>query len=298
MRLNKNFNYHIRIFTLLFFFYIGQERNIVNAQDDKPLRLYLDLACFQKKTGIDLKATVRARIGENRKIMPVEGLDIDFYNLTDSSEMIIGTSNSNENGEAILTIEEYKNLHWDQDEGYRFQAMFKGSEKFRRANKNLSIRKATIDITFIEIDSIKMIAAHAYEVIPEVSERIPLEDITVSFYVPGSFSLFRIGEEELEKGVCSVNFPVTLPGDAEGNLTIIAKIEESDDYGFVESTAIKNWGAIKEPVLPEVRRGLGDTDAPLWMVYTLIFLLSAVWVHYLYVFVVIYLIKKDSKVIK
>jgi hypothetical protein len=34
---------------------------------------------------------------------------------------------------------------------------------------------------------------------------------------------------------------------------------------------------------PKQKRGLGDTDAPLWMVYTLLVLLSGVWFHVIYV---------------
>ena len=45
-------------------------------------------------------------------------------------------------------------------------------------------------------------------------------------------------------------------------------------------------------VVVEKRRGLGDTDAPLWMVYTLIVLLSVVWFHYLYVFFIMYKINR------
>jgi hypothetical protein len=55
---------------------------------------------------------------------------------------------------------------------------------------------------------------------------------------------------------------------------------------------VKDWGLARPPVIVKKRRGLGDTDAPLWMVYTLIVLLSIVWFHYLYVFYVMIKIKK------
>ena len=40
-----------------------------------------------------------------------------------------------------------------------------------------------------------------------------------------------------------------------------------------------------------VKRGLGDTNAPLWMVYTLIILLSLVWFHYLYIIITVFRIR-------
>jgi hypothetical protein len=271
---------------------------ITFAQDEEPLRIYLDIMCYQKSTEIDLKANVRARIGENRKILPVSDIPIDFFNLTDSSEVLLGNALTNEDGNAVYTVKKDSDLLWDQEIGYRFSVSFDGNEKFKSASKEISIREARIEINFDEIDSIKVIVANAYEIDLSSSERIPLDGVDLSFYVPGSFSLYRIGEGVLTDGTCTVDFPVSLPGDFNGNLTITAKIEESDDYGFVEVSAIKDWGTAREPANPEERRGLGDTDAPLWMVYTLIVLLSAVWIHYIYVFVVIYLIKKESKKVR
>jgi hypothetical protein len=295
MNTNIRYEYPMWAMILLTFLIVGEPVNFALAQDDKPLRLYLDIVCYQNEKGIDLNATVRARIGENQKIMPVEGLSLDFYTFNDSLELPLGTVMSNGDGVAKLAIERYNNLSWDEEEGYQFKVLFKGSDKFRKGSKSTSIRKAIINVKFVEIDSVKMILAEALEIDPQTREKIPLEGEAVSFYVKGSLSLYPIGEEDLEDGIARVNFPVTLPGDSLGNLTIIAKIEESDDYGFVEGSARKDWGMPREPAVTEKRRGLGDTDAPLWMVYTLIFLMSAVWIHYLYVFVVIYLIKKDSK---
>jgi hypothetical protein len=295
--MNVNIIYKYRKWALIFLslFIIEKSVNTASAQNDQPLRLYLDIVCYQNETGIDLNATVRARIGENRKIMPVEGINMDFYNFNDSTEISLGTAMTDEKGVARYSIEKNINLGWDEEKGYQFKVLFEGSDKFRKASKSTSIRKAMININFVEIDSVKMISAKAIEIDPGTLEKKPLENIPVFFYIKGSFSLFPIGEEELVEGKATINFPATLPGDSLGNLTIIAKIEESDDYGFVESSAVKDWGIVRDAVVPEERRGLGDTDAPLWMVYTLLFLMSAVWIHYIYVFIVIYLIKKDSK---
>jgi hypothetical protein len=62
----------------------------------------------------------------------------------------------------------------------------------------------------------------------------------------------------------------------------VAKVEDNEIYGNVEVSGTINWG---KPLPPEniIKRGLGDTNAPLWMVYTLIVLLSLVWFHYLYI---------------
>lgn len=265
------------------------------AQDSEPLRLYMNIVCKQKGFDKELKATVRARIGENNRILPVSDLAITFYNETDTSEILLGTALSNEDGEAVYQIEEGTMLNLIEGEGYRFTASFEGNDKFRRGSADVTIKEAFIEIGFDEIDSVKVVRAEAYELDPLSRDRIPIDGVNIVFYVPGSFSLYRFAECGSEDGECHVDFPVTLPGDPQGNLAIMARIEEHEDYGNVEASAIKDWGTVREPVVIEERRGLGDTDAPLWMVYTLIVLLSAVWIHYIYVFVVIYFIKRDGK---
>ncbi|MCK5281528.1 MAG: hypothetical protein KAK04_23415, partial [Cyclobacteriaceae bacterium] len=158
---------------------------------------------------------------------------------------------------------------------------------------DMSIKAVNMKISFIEIDSVKTIVASAYQ-IEASGEEIPVEE-DVIFYVPRQFSMLKIGEVELQDGEGSIEFPVSLPGDSIGNLQIIAIIEESRDYGNVEAIGLKDWGKPRPPVIIEARRGLGDTDAPLWMVYTLIVLLSAVWFHYMYILYVFLVIKRKGK---
>lgn len=127
------------------------------------------------------------------------------------------------------------------------------------------------------------------------NSNIPIEGIDILFYIKGTFSLLNIAKEKTdENGKATMEFPIEMPGDTAGVLTIIVKIEENDDYGNLEDRGEINWG---KPIPPDVvkHRGLGDTDAPLWMVYTLIILLSAVWFHYLYVIFLIVKIKLEAR---
>ena len=151
-----------------------------------------------------------------------------------------------------------------------------------------------MEVSFLQIDTIKYIEIRASKPGND-NGNIPLEEIEVLFYVKGTFSLLKIGEKETDSsGKATIEFPIDIPGDTAGVLTIVTKIEENDDYGTVTAKGEINWG---KPIQPadEKKRGLGDTDAPLWMVYTLIILLSAVWFHYLYVIYQIVMIRLEGK---
>ena len=63
-------------------------------------------------------------------------------------------------------------------------------------------------------------------------------------YVPRMFSLLPIGEAKLDdSGTASVEFPASLPGDKEGNITIIARFEEHPEFGNVEKKSTLEWGS-------------------------------------------------------
>ncbi len=273
------------------------DTDIIAQNSKSKERIYMGAEFYQSEGKKELKVTVRARIGEKRKMLPVESLPVYFYNITDTSELLLTTISSDENGEAILLLNHEIKLVRNNERGYSFIIRFEGDDNYKKASKEISAREVKMEIAFIEIDSVKTIRVDAYETGMD-GKRIPLEETDIKFYVPGSFSLYTIGEGSFEDGISEINFPVSLPGDSSGNLTIIARIEENDDYGNVEVKAVKNWGVVREPMTIKSNRGLGDTDAPLWMVYTLLVLLSIVWIHYIYVFVVIYMIKKEAKVSK
>ena len=124
-----------------------------------------------------------------------------------------------------------------------------------------------------------------------VDSTSPVAAVEIGLYIKGTFSYFSIAKDVTdETGKLIVPFPVEMPGDTLGVITIAAKIEDHDLYGNIESWGNINW-AKPVPLASEARRGLGDTDAPLWMVYTLIVLLSAVWFHYAYVIFLVIKIK-------
>jgi hypothetical protein len=92
----------------------------------------------------------------------------------------------------------------------------------------------------------------------------------------------------------SLEFPTSIPGNQLGYLTIVAKVEDNESYGNVAVSGTINWGKPLPP-MKIIKRGLGDTDAPLWMVYTLIVLLSVVWFHYMYVIYTVFRIRHLGK---
>ena len=256
-------------------------------------RTYISLEYVKTTDQTYLQASVTARVEGVRGRTRVENVEILFHHLLGTGKNIIGSAITDVDGVAKFVIKEPGALGLNDEGAYVFEAVFVGNDEYNDISDQIEILPAALEISFEEVDSIRYIVVSAFQLTLN-GEQVPIEE-DVMVYVPRQFSKLTIGEIELDEGTGKVEFPVTLPGDSVGNLTITASIEESRNYGTLEVQAVKDWGMVREPVVVEQRRGLGDTDAPLWMVYTLITLMSAVWFHYLYLLYMLYVIKHKGK---
>ena len=234
-----------------------------------------------------LVATLRVK---EERYVPLTDVLVRFYSINDTSNVILDKIRTNEQGEAILIIEGSPKIFKDSLGLMNFEVEYIGNTSTKGSKRKISVKQANLDVSFFKKDTIKYIEIEANEIgqngLPQ-----PLKNIDIMLYIKGTFSLLNFANQETdENGRVKVEFPIDMPGDAVGVLTIVAKIEDAKNYGTIESRGNINWG-IPVPVVKEKQRGLGDTDAPLWMVYTLIILLSAVWLHYLYVIFLIIKIK-------
>ena len=259
------------------------------SQDESKVSPDFYFSCVQNNQEFILKARMSYWTGE-RDVF-ISGAMVVFYSMDGEDPRQLEAVPTDMNGEAEFRILKGSERLISVEDNYTFSALFKGNHLYETSEDMVEMRSLNMRLEFIEIDSVKTIVAEAYEMDKE-GNPIPLEETDVYFYAPRSFSLLPLGEEWFEEGRAQLNFPTSLPGDSIGNLTIVARIEDHELYGNVEAVAVKDWGLVMPRVVIAKRRGLGDTDAPLWMVYTLIVLLSVVWFHYMYVFYLMIKIKK------
>ncbi len=258
----------------------------VDAQSAKRTKTIIQVEYYKSHTKTkSLVATLK--IKEDRYVGFADA-EIDLYNIGDTAKLFLGKAKTNTVGEAYFDLASYTHVYRDSSDLMVFEVVYEGSTTNKEAKREIKVKEVDLKISFYQEDLIKYIDLEAMEVDLE-GVNTPIQNQAIMLYIKGTFSLLKIGQETTNgDGKVIVEFPVDMPGDTVGVLTIVAKIEESDYYGIVEARGVVNWGR-PVPLNVEKHRGLGDTDAPLWMVYTLIILLSAVWFHYFYV---IYLIVK------
>jgi hypothetical protein len=241
---------------------------------------------------------------EAGKRLPIVNEYIYFYLGDISEDNLLDSIRTDENGLAKHIFNKQYKFPFDDERKVSYSAQFNGNKTFNGKSAEIDIKVIDMELFLSEIDSVKTICVRAYEK-GNNEELFPIQDTEISFYVPRLFSDQLIGKGEFTDGKSQIGFPEDIAGDTIGNISIIARIEDHDFYGNVERRVTNfRWGTntpIKEDqslmtiqiTLPT--RALWHTNAPLWMIITLIILLTGVWGHYVYVIINLIKLKRLSK---
>ena len=155
-----------------------------------------------------------------------------------------------------------------------------------------TMKNAKVSLSFSEEDGVKKITALAVE-----EDGTPIEDLELSFYVERTFSLLPIGgffNTTDENGEVAIDFPNDLPGDSEGNVTLVVKILESDLYNDLTVDASKSWGVKTIIDESEEERSLwaASANAPIPLVLATSGMILGVWIVFWFIISELFKISK------
>lgn len=251
---------------------------------------YIQLSFFNRNGNHILETALT--YSRNRMEMPLPGFNVIFYSGTGSKE-VIGDVATNEKGVASLLLNQDQVKKFFSKGSVAFSARFGGNDTINPGLSEINVREISLEVNLTEADSIRTMTFKASA--PEGNKLVPVQGEVVKTYITRMFSLLPVGESTLdENGTAALEFPKDLPGDKDGNLTIISRIEDSPSYGTVENRTIKSWGVPTSYSPPVVHRALWTKTPPMWMIITLSILLTGVWGHYLFAIISLILIRRDA----
>jgi len=226
----------------------------------------------------------------------LENAEIRFSLSNGTETKNLGIVKAGYDGTAIYKVPVKSGLLKDKEGKTTYTAGFSGKGKYLAISSSLTIKLAQIQLTFSKEDSIHTIHVKATQT--EGNNEIkPIPNETVIISVPRMLSDLKIGEVTLDAdGIGSIEFTGGIVGDSLGNLVVIAKIEENDNFGNVKGQSSVSWGIPKQYFLAErPARELWTPVAPVWMIVTLIVMLAGVWGHYIFAVIQLIIIKRQSK---
>jgi hypothetical protein len=228
----------------------------------------------------------------NRMELPLPGIKIVFSSGT-GSKVTLSEILTDKKGVAEYHLR-HSEISKDNNGLFPFNTLFAGNDTIESASAGLLIRDITLKMELTAIDSVKTVLLAVEK--SDKGRMVPVSGEKLMVYVPRMFSLLSIGEATLdESGKASVEFPADLPGDINGNVTIISRFEEHPEFGNVEKRMTMKWGIPVTSSPHSSHRALWTKTAPKWMIYTLSILLVGVWGHYLFAFISLIRIRMDAR---
>jgi hypothetical protein len=171
--------------------------------------------------------------------------------------------------------------------------VFAGNKQMDAAEEEITIKRARLEITPVKEDSLLTVQVKLIDI--GTGSEIPVPETVLGIYVNRLINPLKIGEGTTdEEGAATVEIPANLPGDAKGNITLVARLDENEMYGNMEASTTQLWGISVSDKLNKMPRALWSSDPPIWMLVTFIILMTAVWGHYIVIIVQLFRLRKEE----
>ncbi len=124
----------------------------------------------------------------------------------------------------------------------------------------------------------------------------PIADVPVPFFAQRSFGRLPIGDgKTAANGVATVPFPDDLPGNASGEITLLAELKQGPDAIPIRAQVVAA-GAVKFEADPDpFPRALWAPHAPVQFLASLLGLFFGIWLAYLFVIWQFVIIKRHGR---
>jgi hypothetical protein len=261
-------------------------------EEPEMLSPSLDFLSVQKGDNtVDLKARLRGKV--NSQPFNFYQMKVTFYQEVNGEEKPLGFAITDAMGKATLNV---KNDSLTPDEAtgkLQFKASFAGNKAMEAVEETSEFTKARLEMTPVTEDSLKSVSVKLVDLTG--GKETPVKDITVGIFIKRSFLPLKVAEGTTdENGEATIEIPQSIPGDQKGNLTLLAKVDEDETYGNLESSAIEQWGVPVSGKIDVNERALWSTHPPLWMLITFIVLMTAVWGHYIVIIYELFRLRKEE----
>jgi hypothetical protein len=244
------------------------------AQKKESTRLkfyYYKLDDHTKRLSMELTA------GRGRNSSTVAGAEIVLYHSANDSTAEMARVITDSIGSVELYVEPEYNFLRDEEGFTTIEAAFDGNDTLRSSSNDVEVKDIDIQFAFEIEDSVKVLRVTAQDGLG-----MPAEEIDINIGVQRLYSVLPLDRIETdENGTANLEFPDDIPGDSLGMLTVVAFMDDSDDYGSVTKRGQVAWGIPVDHKTDRFYRELWTDEAPLWMVAAVFIVLLGAWYHFI-----------------
>jgi len=239
-----------------------------------------------------LKANTKAKI--EGKFRQVSGIPVSFYISSAAPANLLGKATTDDHGLAALPIPASAKDEWNKSSSQSFVVVSDSSESYSAATTSIDLTKARIKL---DTAADKKIIAVLVE--QKGSEWKPVNGVDMKIAVKRLGGDLNVNETPTyttdSLGTVHADFKlVSLPGDAAGNLVLVAKVEDNDLFGNLSTERPVPWGTASSYTSDYNNRSLYARAgrAPYWLLWMASTITLSVWIVIFYLFAQIRKIKK------
>ncbi len=249
-------------------------------------------AYYEKLPNEDKKISISLTKGRGKNIEGIPNASISLSTSSKDSTISMAEVQTDSEGKAILMIETGYFFPINEDGYASIDLRFSGNDSLRSSKRSIEFLNLNLALSLDVVDSVKMIGVTAFETDSSGNQKI-IENLNLKIGVKRLYSNLYIEESRTnEKGEVRFEFPDDIPGDSIGMITVIAKVEDHEDYGTVSQIASSGWGTPVDYSDKSTGRSLYGDSAPLWMILTVAIILAGAWIHFLWAVFKVIRIKK------
>jgi len=270
---------------------VNAQKDTAKAETVEMLSPSMDLIGIQKGDNtIDLKASLKTKFKGATIKLP--HLKVHFLAVTDSGQKELGYVITDKVGVSLFNIKA-EGLTAGKDGKVKFKAVFDGNKSMDPADAEVAFKRARLEIEPVKGDS--TYSANLKLVDVSSGKAVPVPDAALGLFVKRSFYPMKIGEAKTDsEGLATIEIPAKLPGDAQGKITLLAKVDENETYGYLETAVPENWGVAVSNQNVELPKALWSSHPPTWMLITFIVLMTTVWGHYIVIIYELFRLRKEE----
>jgi len=294
----KVHKYHKLISILLFLF--GTTIGTINAQDSVASKPVLSVRYFLPENKIPyVEVSTKKKVG--RKFEPVKGIPVNVYFNEEAEKNLVGKIITNIDGEGRVAIPPSYKAAWDSLNEFKFVAVSDSSPGVESLSGDVTIKKAILVIDTTSEEGARTVTAQLKE--KKRNEWVAVKEIEMKLGIKRMLGNLTVGDAETytsdSTGTASAEFKKdSMPGDEKGNLILVARVEDNDDYGNLVVEKSVPWGVAVTPSKNFFKqRTLWSTrfEAPIWLLFIAYSIGIGVWIVIIYLIWQLLKIKKMGK---
>lgn len=243
--------------------------------------------------------TVQTRFKVGKKFQPIPAQAFEVFLDSISKENLIAKTVTNNHGNAKVLLPPSLKSKWDNSATHSFIAIAAVSGV--EITSTLDITKARILLDTSTVESVRTVNV----TVEFFKDNIwmPAADVEMKVGINRLAGILSAGEDATyttdSTGTLSVDFTrEQLPGDANSNLVLVAKVEDNEIYGNLVIEKAVPWGiAAKSDLHFFEQRTLWSTrtKTPVWLLFMAYGMVSIVWGVIIYLIIALIKIKKLGK---